>query len=537
MQKLKTYIFIFVAVLFGSCGGDHSSKPENSAHKKTIFRYNQDVAVTSLDPAFAKMQSNIWAVDHLFNRLVELDDNLNIIPAIAKSWTISDDGLVYTFSLRDDVFFHDDAAFSNGKGRKVTANDIKYSYERLLAPETGSPGTWVFNGKLGPDPFKVVDEHTFQLTLSKPFRPMLGILSMHYLSIVPKEAIEKYGKSFRSHPVGTGPFKFKKWLENQSLFLTKNDHYFEKGLPYLDAIKVSFIGDKKTAFLEFMSGKLDFLAGIESSFVNELLKSDGSLKLNLASKFNFQKNPFLNSEYLGIRMKMQDGSPLEKKKVRQALNYAIDRKQMLKSLRNNVGKPANSGFTPIGLPSFNAEKVKGYTFNTDKASKLLAEAGYPNGKNFPEIKLQTTKSYLDICTFITRQWNDIGIKVQIDVVEPATLRNMMSKEQVPFFRGSWIADYPDAENFFSVFYGKQPAPPNYTRFKNKKFDALYEASIKENDEAKRYNLYQKMDQILVDEAPVIFLFYDETAQFSGKNISGLSKNAFNLLKLKQVKKN
>ncbi len=523
-----------ILTVLWSCGG--GEKPTNDNNSKSIFKYNQDVAVTSLDPAFAKMQSNIWAVDHLFNRLVELDDNLNIIPAIAKSWKVSDDGLVYTFEIRNDVFFHDDAVFAGGKGRKVTANDIKYSYERLLDPKTGSPGTWVFTGKLGNNPFKVVDEHTFQLTLSKPFRPMLGILSMHYLSIIPKEAIDKYGKEFRSHPVGTGPFKFKKWLENQSLFLTKNDNYFEKGLPYLDAIKVSFIGDKKTAFLEFMSGKLDFLAGIESSFVNELLQSDGSLKPDLAAKFNFQKNPFLNSEYLGIRMKMQDKSPLKKKKVRQALNFAIDRNQMLKSLRNSVGKPAISGFTPIGLPSYSAEKVKGYNFNPDKASKLLAEAGYPNGKNFPEIKLQTTKSYLDICTFITRQWTDIGIKVQIDVVEPATLRNMMSKEQVPFFRGSWIADYPDAENFFSVFYGKQPAPPNYTRFNNSKFDAFYEAAVKENDEAKRYALYQKMDQILVEEAPVIFLFYDETAQFSGKNISGLSSNAFNLLKLKNVKK-
>ncbi len=539
---MKKFIFFFLPIaLFLACGGSENTD-SNSDASKQVFKYNQHNNITSLDPAFAKSQNNIWGCDHLYNRLVELNDRLNVIPALAKSWAISEDGLVYTFKLRDDIYFHDNACFPEGKGRKMVASDVVYSFNRIIDEAVASPGSWIFSGKLDKDkPFEAPTDSTFILRLSKPFRPMLGILTMHYCSVVPKEAVEKYGKSFRANPVGTGPFKFKRWIENQTLFLTKNENYFEKEgndrLPYLDGVRISFISDKKTAFLELMNGNLDLVSGLESSFTDELLTKDGELQEKHQNNLQFQKSPYLNSEYLGIYMQSKDSkNPLKNKKVRQALNYAFDRNLMMKSLRNNVGKVANSGFTPIGLPSFNAQAVKGYSYQPDKARKLLEEAGFPNGKGLSEIKLLTNKDYLDLSTFIARQWEDIGINAQIDVIESATLRNMMSKGQAPFFRGSWIADYPDAESYFTVFYGKNPAPPNYTQFKNKDFDQLYEASLKENDDKKRFELYQQMDEILVEEAPVIFLFYDETALCARKNITGLSKNALNLLVLKKVKK-
>jgi len=333
---------------------------------------------------------------------------------------------------------------------------------------------------------------------------------MQYCSVVPKEAVEHYGREFRSHPVGTGPFKIKNWLENQSLFLTKNDNYFERDngekLPYLDAVRVSFMADRKTAYLELMNRKLDFFSGLESSIINELLTPEGELQASKKDQLQFYKAAFLNTEYLGINMNFKnEDSPLAKKKVRQALNYGFDRQKMMQNLRNNVGKAADSGFTPRGLPSFDTEKVKGYSYNPDKARDLLKEAGFPNGKGLGEITLLTNKDYQDLCTFISRQWEDLGIKVQVEIVESATLRQMMSKGQAPFFRGSWIADYPDAESYFTMFYGKNPAPPNYTNFSSASFDQLYEAALLENDDKKRYELYQQMDQIIVEEAPVIFL--------------------------------
>jgi peptide/nickel transport system substrate-binding protein len=534
-MKPFLYSLFFLSLLFFSCQKDEKGSANN------VFRFNQHNAITSLDPAFCRSQSNIWVVNQLFNSLVQLDDSLNVKPCIAKHYDISSDGLTYTFQLRNDVYFHNDDCFQEKKGRKVTAFDVKYSFERILDKNIASPGSWIFKDKVTENnPFEASNDSTFVLHLSKPFRPMLGILTMQYCSIVPKEAIEKYGKDFRSHPVGSGPFVFKKWLEGQGVFLAKNENYWEKDeknfpLPYLDAVKVTCITERKTAFLELISNKLDFLFGLESSYVNELVTPRGDLIPAQAERLNFIKAPYLNTEYIGINMQ-QNNLALQNKKVRQALNYAIDRKKMLKALRNAVGKPATGGFTPIGLPSFDAVATKGYAYNPDKARLLLEEAGFPNGKNLPEISLNTSNDYADVCTFLANEWSKIGIKVNVDILEAATLREMMTKGQVSFFRGSWIADYPDAESFFGVFYSKNPAPPNYTRFFNAEFDRLYELALSENDDTKRYDLYHKMDNILLEEAPVVFLFYDEVASFTPKNITNLKPNPMNLLTLKKVRK-
>ncbi len=511
---------------------------EKTRDTRTVFHYNQHKNITSLDPAFARAQNNIWAIDHLYNGLVQLDDSLNVRPAIASDWKVSEDGLTYTFIIRNDVFFHNNKCFKNNDNRVVTANDVKYSFNRLLDSKVNSPGSWVFKGKvLEDDPFLAPAVDTFIIKLSKPFRPFLGMLSMQYCSVVPREAVEFYGRDFRSNPVGTGPFKFKRWIENQSLFLSKNEQYFERNLPKVDGIRISFMGDRKTAYLELSRENIDFFSGLESSYINELITKDGTIHPVKADKIQFIKSPYLNSEYLGINLNFGEAeNPLKAKKIRQALNYGIDRALMLQTLRNNVGVPANSGFTPVGLPSFDAMAAPGYTYNPDKARSLMKEAGFPNGEGLPVITLHTTADYEDLCTFAAKQWENLGFKIKIELAESATLRQMMTKGQVAFFRASWIMDYPDAESFFTVFYSKNPAPPNYTRFKNAKFDQLYEAALKENDDLIRYDLYQQMDQLLIEEAPVVFLFYDQTALFASTSVHGLSQNAINLLKTKEIYK-
>jgi len=217
---------------------------------KKIFHYNEQTGIASLDPAFAKNQSTMWPAHQLFNTLVETDDSLHIVPSLAKKWVISDDRLSFTFYLRDNVFFHDDEVFPNGKGRKMTAKDVEYSLSRIMDKKTASPGSWIFNRKVDTvQPFNAIDDSTFQLKLLRPYNPILGILSMQYCSVVAREAVEKYGSDFRRHPVGTGPFQFVAWEEGQALILKKNESYFEKDsagnrLPYLDGIKVSFYDSK-----------------------------------------------------------------------------------------------------------------------------------------------------------------------------------------------------------------------------------------------------------------------------------------------------
>ncbi|MEM9546631.1 MAG: ABC transporter substrate-binding protein [Bacteroidota bacterium] len=520
-------LILLAAIFFLSCRN-------NNANEYNVFRYNQINHITSLDPAFAKSQNNIWATHHIFDGLVRLDDELNVVPAVAKHWEISEDGLIYRFFLRDDVHFHEDACIDSN--RVVTAEDIAFSLGRLLDEDVNSPGSWLFSDKVvGKASFLAVNDTIFELHLKTPFIPMLGILTMQYCSVVPRECVEIADREFRVHPIGTGPFRFKRWEENQALFLIKNENYFRKVVHNLDGVKTTFIPDKKIAFLELLNGNLDFVNGLESSFIHDLLTREGELLESRKEQLNYIKAPYLNSEYLGINMVNQpEDSPLRSKKIRQALNLGLDRKLMLTALRNNVGKPANSGFVPSGLPSFDPEKVKGYQYLPDSARILIKKAGYGPSNPLPEIELFTNKDYLDLTTFIARQWQEIGVKVKIEVLESSILRDGMRKSSIPFFRASWIADYPDAESFLCMFYSKFPAPPNYTRYSNPEFDRLYEMAIRTDDVEERYVLYHKMDRMLIEDAPVVFLFYDETALFSLKNISGISDNAVNLLEVENV---
>jgi peptide/nickel transport system substrate-binding protein len=516
---------------------------------RTVFRYNESAGITSLDPAFARDQANIWATNQLFNGLVQLDTDLKVKPCIAKSWEISPDGLEYTFHLRDDVFFHPDVVFKANKGRKVVANDFMYSFNRILDTKLASPGAWVLDKvrkEYGNNPFIAPNDTTLIISLKDPFPPFLGLLSMQYCSVVPREAVEKYGADFRQHPVGTGPFKFCMWNEGVKLVMLKNDHYFESTmdclLPYLDAVAVTFIVDKQSAFLEFIKGNLDFVSGIDASYKDELLTKNGDLRPKYSSKINLTKQPYLNTEYLGILIDTNypaaAESPLKHKLIRQAINYGFDRVKMMRYLRNNIGRPGTSGFVPTGIPWFDQDQVAGYRYDPAKVLQLLEKAGYPGGKGLPPITLTTNASYLDLCRFIQSQLGEMGITIKIDVTPPATLREMIAQSKVNFFRGSWIADYPDAENYLSLFYTPNfcPAGPNYTHYSSAAYDKLYNECSRETNDSIRGLKYMQMDRLLIEEAPVVVLYYDEVLRFSRKNISGLGSNPLNLLSLKQVKK-
>lgn len=520
----------------------------NSDSGKSIFRYNEASGISSLDPAFAKDLPNIWACNQLFNGLVQLDDQLEVIPCIAKSWTISEHGTKYTFILRDDVFFHDDDSFKDGEGRKVIASDFLYSFNRIIDSNLTSPGFWVFNAVKkvnGNYAFEAVNDSTFVVKLDESFTPFLGILAMKYCSVVAPEAVQKYGADFRRNPVGTGPFKFQLWEESQKLVLRKNKHYFEfeNGirLPYLDAVSISFLIDKQSAFLQFILGKLDFMSGIDVSYKDELLTKDGKLKEKYLDIINLESQPYLNTEYLGILVdptkEIYQNSPLRFKEIRQAINYGFDRKKMMKHLRNNIGEPGMGGIIPKGLPSYLGELENGYDYNPDKARQLIESVGY-NSLNPPEITLVANSEYMDLCKYIQHQLIEVGFNMSIEVNPPAALRELKAQAKLNFFRASWIADYPDAENYLSMFYSKNFCPdgPNYTHFKNPVFDQLYESSLQEVNVDKRYALYKKMDKLIMDEAPVVILYYDQVLRFTPKNIKGLGSNAINLLDLKRVQK-
>src|SRR6266498_1235634 len=400
---IKQKIFIaIITILLSAC--NHTKHTD-----KQVFYYNETTGVATLDPAFAKNQSVMWVVHQLYNTLVEIDSNLNIVPSLAKSWEISADRKIYTFHLRNNVWFQNNDAFANNKGRKLVAGDVVYSLHRIIDKSTASSGAWIFNNR--------VDSTNDFVALND------------------------------------SPFQLKYWDEGQALVLEKNPHYWEhneqgKSLPYLDAIRISFYDNKATEFLEFRQGRLSFINDIDPSFKDEVLTKKGELHSDWKGKIILQKHAYLNTEYFGILVDKNNPlgpqSPLKIKAVRQAINYAINRRQLMMYMRNSIGTPAEAGIVPDGLPSKNAELVKGYTYDPDTARVLLKAAAI-NQNNLTAIKLLTIPIYADIASFAAKQIEDVGLKVQVEVVQKSLLLEQTAKQQALFFRGSWIADYPDAE--------------------------------------------------------------------------------------------
>ena len=515
-----------------SCGNNHDDDENLS-----VFRYNEASGILTLDPIYAKDLPHIWACNQLFNSLVAFDDSMNIVPAIAKSWEISDDGLDYTFHLRNDVMFHQNEAFAQ---RCVNAGDVKYSFERVVDKTLNSPGSWIFSQVRHDDgiyAFDTPDDTTFVVHLSNPFPPFLGILTMTYASIVPHEAVEAFGDDFRKKPVGTGPFKFQYWKEGVKLVYRKNPDYFEfdsdnNRLPYIDAVSISFLIDKQVAFLEFVKGKFDFMSGIDARYKDELLTFDGNLRDKYHDKIYLIKEPFLNTEYFTFNLDMQQALGKDRSlALRQAVNMAIDREKMLRYLRNGIGVPANGGIIPTGLQGHNP--TCGYTYNPKKAQQLVSD----NGLYGEEVSISTTAEYADIGKFVQSQIEAVGLKCKMEVIPPATMRSMRANGSLPFFRSSWVADYPDAENYLSLFTTDNfsPAGPNYSHYSNKAYDELYRKAMLCNDIEQRTQYYSMMDSVVMRDAPVVVLFYDEVLRFVGKNVNDLGSNAINTLNLKRAK--
>lgn len=538
MSKLKSYTnklflqsFILTLGLLYSCHNNKASQKEHA-----VFKYNEHKNISSLDPAFAKDNANIWAVNQLFNGLVQMNDSLNVEPCIAKSWDISKDNKTYTFHLRDDVLFHNHQLFGQKQTRTVTAEDFVFSLNRLKSEQTASPGRWVMDQVKH---LEALDENTLKIELKSPFPAFLGLLTMKYCSVVPHEIVNASEIDFRKNPIGTGPFQFKLWKENIKLVFRKNKQYFEVDennlqLPYLEAVAITFIPDKQSEYLEFIQGNIDFISGIEDSYKDDIIDKKGFLKSNYHDKIKMLRTPYLNTEYIAFNMFKLDSLPFSSK-LRKAINIGFDRHKMITYLRNGIGIPANGSFIPKGLPGHNYTKQPVYN---PLLSKALINEFKEKNINVPIIKLTTTANYLSFCEYIQRELQLNGLNIDIEVIPAAALKDAKANGKLNMFRASWIADYPDAQNYLSLFYSKNFTPfgPNYTFYNNRKFDSLYNCSFRIKNPKERYQIYSKMDSLVSEETPVIPLFYDEVVRFTSLKISGLGINSINLLNLKKVKK-
>ena len=561
MKKLFLLLLTLTILTF-SCATDEDSG-------KKIFNLNVNVGIETLEPVMSNSTQTIWALSLCMEGLVTFNKDNKITPLLAKDWTISDDALSYTFNLKTNIKYHDDVCFTEtgGKGRRVTAQDFKYCLERVNDPNTKSRGLWVFRDKIKGAPefidsksdkskeevneiigIKVLNDSTLQIELIEPFAPFLSLLTMSYGLVYPKEAVEYYKDDFFKHPVGTGPFKFVKWEIDKELFFEKNPDYWdidEAGiqLPYLDGVRFTFTKSLETGFLDFVQDKYDYHNPSSETFA-QITNDDGNLLDPESKSYQLIRQPWLNTVYFIMMQstKLPGGknSPfINNKKLRQALNYGVNRKKIVRYVLKNRGFPAVNGPLPIGIPGFD-ENIKGYNYDRNKAKQLLAEAGYPNGEGL-ELTLVIGNDEIQkaIAIAFQEQMKELGISIKLEQLMQATVLSKQQDGEFTFTRGNWGADYFDPENFMALFYSKNLVPfgPNKTGYSNPRIDELYEKANRLTDFDERKKIYDEMQRIVIEDAAWLFVYYNQQVYLLHKNIEGFYLDGLNIIKLKHTKKN
>jgi peptide/nickel transport system substrate-binding protein len=497
--------FIAVQLLLPSCSREDYSD-------KMVFRYNEPAGIPTLDPAFARDKSTIWAVGQLYEGLFTLDESNSVQPALAEYYQVS--GTLYTFHLRE-AYFH--------SGRRITSSDVKFSFDRLVDPAIASPGAWVLEHVKS---ITALNDSILQIELAAPNAAFPSLLTMPYCAIV--DSVAANAGTLATEAGGSGPFKFHKWHYGEKLILHKNENYWRRdiqgqSLPYLDGISVSFLPDQQSAFLEYLVGTFDLLPNIDPSFKDDLLAKDGSLQERYETAHVLERSPFLNTEFLLFNAEAK--LPYE---LRWAINAGIDRGQMMQLLRSGIGRAADGGIIPYGLPGF-AEGV-GISYQPDSVKALLQSF-----EELPELTLTTVANYRDICEFVQGSLGQLGWSIAVDIVPSATLRSEKSAGTLDFFRASWIADYPDAQNYALLFASamKAPSGPNYSRYSNEAYDQLYDQLVVATDDAKS-EIAARADSLLMSDAACVPLYYDEVIRVFPKGVQGLKTNALNALLLNEV---
>ncbi len=527
-NELKNHIVVFSILILSaiSC----AEKPNET---EGVFRYNEAAGISSLDPIYARSQASIWPIHHIFSTLVELDENLDIQPGLAYRWTIEDS--VYTFFLRQNIKFHPHPAFADSQ-RLFSASDVVYSLERLRDPKWSSPGSWTMQGVKS---ITTLSDSVVEIVLEKPFSPFLRLLSMKYCSIVPHEAVDYKEVSFGESPSGTGAYFLKRWIPSEKMILRRNHNYYEKlSENGVESIVVRFIPDKLSAFLSFVKGDLDIISGMDVSYRDNILDEFGELQKRYQSTMKLETTAYLNTEYLAFNLSrlQANNSPYANPLVRQAIHSIIDKDLLVKYILKGLGTPANSGIIP---PILHGAELNEYEYSKSNALALLQKAGYPNGKGLPELILTTNPGYQDMAEFVQNQASKVGIPIKVDVTPASALRQQMATGKIDFFRASWIADYPDPENYMLLFYEPNwpPNGPNYSRFNSIAFNELYEHLRSVVNGQQRDSLLKKMNNELELQNPIIPLFYDQVIRLSLLRVHHLPLHPLNLLDVRNVSLN
>lgn len=526
----------------------------------SVFRASFESDIPALDSIQVGDTTSHDVAYNIYNALVTYraevknkgEKLIDVVPDLAEKWDISEDGKTYTFHLRQGVKFHN--------GRELTSDDVKYSIERLANPANASKGLWTLDAvplegmkkylddlkaekkDAHLEGIKIIDKYTVQLKLEKMIPFALHVLAMPYYFIVPKEEVAKWGKEFNTHPVGTGPYMFKEWKRGKSLSLVKNPNYFEKGLPYIDRLEYEIVPNDSVRFGRFTNGQLDFIdnSSIPSSRFESLINDGKYSKLGAfkirsmpviedLSQSLIMKKPILSTEYLGMNV---DKEPFNDKRVRKAMNYAVDKQKIVDKIYAGKRTVAR-GVLPPGFPAFNDKSTVPYPYDPDKAKKLFEEAGWTdsdgdgildkNGKKLSLSLWYNQKEALALlCSSVQSDLRYIGVDVELNSLQWASYIQKVKQGEAAFFRFGWSADYPDPDNFlWTLFSTKNKGQDNATNYSNPAVDKMLDEARTTKEWSKREKLYQTAEKIIVDEAPWIFLENEVQYKIVQPNIKGL----------------
>jgi peptide/nickel transport system substrate-binding protein len=496
---LWVYCSLFIHSAFGSAEPVERPALEMPGHKfGGTFRRMLPNTPPTLDPAFVTDIYGGAIVRQVFEGLVQFDAHLNVMPGIAEFWEASQDGRTWTFALRRGVTFH--------HGREVTAQDFVYSFTRLLHVKSPGPVTDLFEHIEGGKDFmqgktpsvrglKAVDRYTLQMALDDPFASILAILGVTNAAVVPQEEVERLGEDFGRAPVGTGPFKFVWWEPNQEIVLEANDRYYE-GRPFLNAVVFKIVpgGKLEERFAEFLKGNLE--EAIIPGGRTEEVRTDPQYR-----QYQRFRKPTLSFLYIGFNTQLK---PFDDRRVRQAFNYAVNKEAIVREITKR-GALTAIGALPPGMPGYDPD-LQGYYYHPEKAKRLLAEAGYPDGADFPVVQLwsvsKADSAKAELAAY-QRYLAELGLKVEIHFAPDwPTYKQMLVQGQLPMFRLGWYADIPDPENMLSPLL-HSTGSSNYTFYRNPLVHRLLERARREVDDTQRLALYREVERLVMDDAPWI----------------------------------
>jgi peptide/nickel transport system substrate-binding protein/oligopeptide transport system substrate-binding protein len=478
--------FLFLAI---STSCSHKNRLDGYVY------YRLNANPTTLDPALIVDVTGGFIAAKLFNGLVRLDEDLNIVPDIAERWKISEDSSTYTFYIRKDV------KYTNK--RTVRAGDFKYSFKRILDPVSRSPNSWVLEKIAGAKAFmegragdvagiRVLDDYTLEIRLESPFSPFLYLMTMSAAYVVPEEEVRRWGPDFSGHPVGTGPFFLKEWLPNRELRLERSNVYFDKKAG-LNGIVYRIIPEDLTAITEFELGNLDMIS----------IPAQEYRKYTNDPKWKGLIEPVkgLNIYYIGMNCSRP---PFENVNFRRAMNLAIDRKKLLSTFYENRGRIAAGPVSDL-LRKWDAPPL--YEYDPEKARQIVAEEGL-TGRTI-NFFITSDQEVVDMAEFIQSYLKKTGLDVRITQLEWSAYKEAINKGEPDMFWLSWWADYPDPEDFlFPLFHSSNAGPAgNRARYHNAEVDRLIELGQTARDSKMRNIYYSKAEKVIIEEAPWVFFWH------------------------------